>query len=273
MSDRITPPLLVTGGTGTLGRLVVPRLRAAGCDLRVLSRGRHDGSDGLAFVTGDLGTGAGVADAVAGIDVVVHLAGSSRGDDVKARHLAAAAATAGVRHLVTISVVGADRVPMTGRVDRALFGYYGAKLGAERAVAGSGVPWTTLRATQFHELMATTARQMAKLPVLPVPSGFQVQPVAAVEVADLLATLALGPPSGLVPDIAGPHVYPMGDLFRSYLSSVGKRRALVPVRFPGRAARALRHGANLAPGRAVGRRSWEDHLAAGAAAPSTVGAG
>jgi|SoiMethySBSTD1v2_1073268.scaffolds.fasta_scaffold51793_3 uncharacterized protein YbjT (DUF2867 family) len=280
MSDLITPPLLVTGGTGTLGRLVVPRLRAAGCDVRVLSRGRHEASPGLEFVTGDLATGEGVADAVAGTEIVVHLAGSSRGDDVKARHLAAAAAAAGVRHLVTISVVGADRVPMAGLVDRALFGYYGAKLAAERVVAGSGVPWTTLRASQFHELVVATARQLARLPVVPVPAGFQVQPVAAAEVAELLATVALGPPSGLVPDIAGPRAYPMGEVVRDYLSSVGKRRALVPVRFPGLAARALRHGANLAPGRAVGRRTWEDHLAARAAArpagavePSTAGAG
>ncbi|MGN9909340.1 SDR family oxidoreductase [Phytohabitans sp. LJ34] len=101
----------------------------------------------------------------------------STSDDLKARELVRAASGAGVRHLVYISVVGADRVPVTSRADRTMFGYYAAKLGGERVVAESGIPWTTLRATQFHDLMLRTAAQMAKLPVLPVPSGMRVQPV------------------------------------------------------------------------------------------------
>src|SRR4030095_10889238 len=109
----------------------------------------HAREDGVDFVTGDLATGDGVEAAVRGTQIVVHIAGTSSGDDVKARHLMPAAARAGVRHVVYISVVGADRVPMASGIDRALFGYFGSKLGAERVVAESGVPWTTLRATQF----------------------------------------------------------------------------------------------------------------------------
>jgi uncharacterized protein YbjT (DUF2867 family) len=103
---------------------------------------------------------------------------------------------------------------------------------------------------------------MSKLPVVPVPTGARFQPVAADEVAERLAELALGDPAGLVPDIAGPRIYPMRDLIRGYLRASGKHRALVPLRLPGRAARAFRDGANLAPDHAVGRRSWEDFLAA-----------
>jgi len=171
-----------------------------------------------------------------------------------------AATAAGVRHIVLISVVGADRVPQDSRVDRALFGYFGSKLAAERVVSGSGIPWTTLRAAQFHDLLATTAGQMAKLPVVPVPSGFRFQPVEAGEVAARLAELALGAPSGLVPDIAGPRVYGMDELVRSYLRAEGRRRPLVPVRLPGRAARAFRAGANLPVDGMVGRRTWEEFL-------------
>src|SRR3954452_23549057 len=200
-------PILVTGGTGTLGRRVVARLQAAGRPVRVLSR--REGRD---VVTGDLTSGEGVDAALDGTEVVVHCAGTNRGDDDKARNLVSPAKRAGVRHLVFISVVGADRIPVVSRIDRAMFGYFAAKLAAERIVEDSGLPWTTLRATQFHDLTLLTVRQMAKLPVIPVPSGFRFQPVDAGEVATRLVELTLGTPSGLVPDLAGPRVYEMAEL-------------------------------------------------------------
>jgi uncharacterized protein YbjT (DUF2867 family) len=256
--DTMGAPILVTGGTGTLGRLVVSRLRDAGRDVRVLSRRSHDGAG---FVTGDLDTGTGIDAAVDGTEIIVHCAGSSKGDEAKTRTLVRAASRSGAPHLVFISVVGADRIPMASGVDRAMFGYFGAKLAAERVVADSGLPWTTLRATQFHDLILTMARAMAKLPVIPVPAGSRFQPVDADEVAARMVQLALGSPAGLVPDIAGPRVYTTAELVRSYLSARGQRRLMVPVLLPGKAARAVRDGANLARDRAVGHRTWEDFLA------------
>ena len=252
--------ILVTGGTGTLGRLVVPRLRDAGGKVRVLSRRAREAADGVEFVPGDLDTGEGIDAAVAGTEVIVHCAGSQKGDGDKARTLVRAASRAGAPHLVNISVVGADRIPVASRVDRAMFGYFGAKLDAERVIADSGLPWTTLRATQFYDLLLMVARPMARLPVIPVQAGVKFQPVDAAEVAARLAELALGPQAGLVPDLAGPRVYPMAELLRGYLRAAGKRRPLVPVWLPGQAARAVRAGANLAPDRAVGHRTWEDFV-------------
>ncbi len=260
----MTARVLVTGGTGTLGRQVVPRLQAAGCDVRVLSRRAHDAADGIEYVTGDLLTGEGVPAAVDGAAIIVNCAGSNKGDDEAAGNLvraASAASGSAVRHLVHISVIGADRVPLVSGVDRAMFGYFGTKLAAERIVADSGLPWTTLRAAQFHDLILMVAQQLAKLPVLPVPAGFRFQPVDAGDVAVRLVELALDSPAGLVPDLAGPRVYPAGDLLRSYLRARGKHRPMVPVRLPGAAARAFRAGVNLAPDRAVGARTWEDFLA------------
>lgn len=254
-------PVLVTGGTGTLGRHVVPLLRDAGCPVRVLSRHRHESRDGVEFRVGDLGTGEGVDGAVDGVGTIVHCAGSAKGDDDKARNLVRAASRAGVAHLVHISVVGADRIPVVSRLDRAMYGYFASKRAAEKVVAESGVPWTTLRATQFHDLVLMVATQLAKLPVIPVLAGVRFQPVDAGEVASRLVELALGRPAGLVPDIAGPRAYGMDELVRSYLRATGRHRLLLPMRQPGGAARALRAGANLAPERAVGRRTWEEFLA------------
>jgi uncharacterized protein YbjT (DUF2867 family) len=255
---------LVTGGTGTLGRLVVGRLREAGCEVRVLSRRGGEsgkGGQGIERVTGDLATGEGIDAAVERSEIIVHCAGSAKGDEEKARHLVGAAARAGVKHLVYISVVGADRIPVVSGIDRAMFGYFAAKRGAELAVAESGVPWTTLRATQFHDLTLTTVQQMAGLPVIPVPAGFQFQPIDTREVAARLVELAMGTAAGLVLDIAGPRVYEMAELVRSYLRATQRRRQIIPVWLPGKAARAFRDGANLAPDRAVGERTWEQFLA------------
>jgi uncharacterized protein YbjT (DUF2867 family) len=257
----IATTTLVTGGTGTLGRHVVPRLLEAGHQVRVLSRRTQEAAEGVEYVAGDLDDGKGVEAAIRGIRTVVHLAGTQKGDDVKTRHLVDAAAASGVEHLVYISVVGADRIPVLTGVDRAMFGYVAAKRAAERVIEASGLPWTTLRATQFHDLVLTTARGMAKLPVVPMPSGFQLQPIDAREVGERIVELAQGQPAGLVPDLAGPRVYGMDELVQSYLRAVGKHRLMMRVRLPGRAAAAFRAGGNLAPDRAVGRRTWEAFLA------------
>ena len=253
----VTGPFLLTGGTGTLGRLVEPLLRQAGAPVRILSRRPRERAD---VVVGDLVTGAGLDAALAGVATVVHCAGTAKGDQEKARRLVRAASGAGVEHLVFISVVGCDQVPIVSGVDRAIFGYYAAKLAAEKVIASSGLAWTTLRATQFYDLVLTIATQLARLPVMPVPA-MRYQPIDTGEVAARLAELALGPPAGLVPDLGGPRVYELAELVRGYLSASHRHRRILPVRLPGRAARAARGGALLAPGRAVGHRTWEEFLA------------
>ena len=126
-----------------------------------------------------------------------------------------------------------------------------SKRAAEQIVADSGLPWTTLRATQFHDLRLKVAQGMAKLPVIPVPCGFRFQPVDTGEVAARLVELALGAPAGLVPDIAGPRGT-RWPTCSALPAGRRKHRLIVPVRLPGKAARAFRDGANLAPDRAVG---------------------
>lgn len=245
--------ILVTGGTGTLGRLVTPMVLDAGYKVRVLSRSSRDAAAGIEYVTGDLLAGEGIESAVDGAELVLHLAGGQKGDDVATRNLVKAATRAAVQHLVYISVIGADRVPLA---------WLKSKMAAEQAVAGSGVPWTTLRAAQFHTLTLTMVRGMAKLPVVPIPGGLRLQPVDARDVAARLVELVHGAPAGLVPDLTGPKVYALGDLIRGYLKATGKHRLTMPIRIPGKAGRSYRAGENLTlEGATVAQRSWEEFLA------------
>ncbi|MGW2560775.1 SDR family oxidoreductase [Streptomyces sp. NPDC001514] len=237
--------MLVTGGTGTLGRHVVARLGELGHDVRVLSR--HSAAYPV-----DLRDGAGLDAAVAGVDVVVHCASTrTGGDEQAATNLVAAAKRAGVGHLVLISIVGVDRVPL---------GYYATKLRVEKIIEGSGIGWTVLRTTQFHDLVFTILHSAAKLPLMPVASGVRIQPVETAEVAARLAELAAGTPAGRVADMGGPEVRTLSELARLYLRATGRRRVLVPLWVPGRTFRALQRGLNLAPDQAVGKRTFEDFL-------------
>ncbi|WP_133916335.1 SDR family oxidoreductase [Streptomyces sp. NBC_00582] len=240
--------ILVTGGTGTLGRLVTERLRADGHEVRVLSRHSRPYAVDLREGGPELDT------ALAGVDTVVHCASTPRGGDEKAAaRLIAAAREAGVRHLVYISIVGVDRVP---------FGYYRAKLAVEELVAASGLGWTVLRATQFHDLLLQLFEALARVPVLVLPAGVSDQPVEVAEVAGRLAELAVGEPAGRVEDMAGPEVRTLESLARAYLTASGKRRRVVNVPLFGAAYRAFRAGGHLAPERAVGKGTFEQYLAA-----------
>jgi len=241
--------VLVTGGTGTLGRPVVEHLRQAGHSVRPLSRHPDPGDPDAVAV--DLRTGAGLGRALEGVDAVVHCATTPTGGDVEsATHLLREVRASGAANLVYVSIVGVDRVPL---------GYYKDKLLIEQALEGSGLGWTVLRATQFHSLVRRICAGAARSPLMPFPD-LDVQPIDSAEVASRLALLAGADPAGRVPDMGGPRVESFRDLARTYLDSQGLRRRLVPVRLPGRAFAAYRAGGHLAPGRRVGRVTFAEYL-------------
>ncbi|WP_349904159.1 SDR family oxidoreductase [Parafrigoribacterium humi] len=246
-------PILVTGGTGTIGSRVVPILRAAGADIRILSRHPRADEPGIEQVEGNTVTGNGLASALNGVDTVLHLAGGAKGDDIAARTLANAARSAGIGHLILISVVGADRMPI---------GYFRTKATAERAIAESGVQWTVMRAAQLHEFVFPVVKGLARMPLTPVPRGLRFEPVHVDEVAARLAELTLAGPAGHVDDIVGPEVLDIPQMLATYSDLFGHRHPMLPIRLPGAIGRAYRAGENLAgPSAQRGVRSWAEFLA------------
>jgi uncharacterized protein YbjT (DUF2867 family) len=246
----VNETILVTGGTGTLGRVVAERLLGEGREVRVLSRREAPDRTPYAWRTGDLRTGAGIAAATEGVDTIVHCATGATGGGDAATTRKLLDVTRGA-HLVYISIVGIDKIH---------FSYYNAKLAVERLIEDSGLPWTILRTTQFHDLVAAITKAQLRLPVTFTLKG-RVQPIDVREVADRLVELALGRPSGRVPDMGGPEVRDFRDLARAYLAGVGRSRPVVAVSLPGKAARAFRAGGNLTPGNAVGKVTFEQYLA------------
>jgi uncharacterized protein YbjT (DUF2867 family) len=241
--------ILVTGGTAQLGRPTVAALRAHGRDVRVLSRGNSPG-----VLSGDLLTGRGIGRALSGVDTVVHLASTGSARDVAAtRLLSTFARTAGVGHLVYVSIVGVADIPLP---------YYLGKLEAEQVVVDSGIPHSILRATQFHSFVDGLFRaQQRILPVTLVP-GFSFQPIAVEEVAERVAGLATADPSGRAPDIGGPEVLSGRELALRWKAASGSRRPLAPLRIPGRTAAGFAAGHNLVPGPPFGRATFDEYLAA-----------
>jgi uncharacterized protein YbjT (DUF2867 family) len=242
--------VLVTGGTGTLGTKLVPRLQADGHTVRILSR--RPGGSGV--VQGDLRTGAGLSAAVDGVDVIAHCASSpfrhTKDTDVDGTRRLVEAIGPARPHLVYVSIVGVDRIP---------FGYYRQKFATEQVIAESDVPWTILRATQFPELLDDAFSRMKG--ALVAMRGIRFQLLAADECAARLAALVDGAPAGRVDDMGGPEVRSMADLARGYRRVRGWRRPILPLPAPGKAGRAFKAGYNLAPDHTDGTLTWEQWLA------------
>lgn len=254
MAERV----LVTGGAGRLGQWVVRGLLARGAAVRVLGRRERpaDVPAGAEYARADLVSGAGLDAALEGVSRVVHLASSPRqpNEDIQAAgHLWAAARRAEVVHLLYISIVGID--------DMQAYPYYAAKLAVERSLKASGLPFSILRATQFHDFVRSLLRMGERGPLLLLPAGVRLQPVETAAVAERTVDAVLGAPARQLPDLAGPEVRSLASLGRAYLRATGQRRVVLPLPLALPAARVWQRG--RATSRAAQRigRSWEDWLA------------
>jgi uncharacterized protein YbjT (DUF2867 family) len=233
--------IAIAGGTGTVGAEASRALEARGHVVRILSR--HAPEHPV-----DLRDGSGLPAALDGVDVVVHAANGNRTVlvDGTAR-LLRAAEEAGVGHFVGVSIVGIDRVG--GR-------YYKAKLAQEELIQRSGVPWTIVRATQFHPFLAGVFAKSAKLGIVPCLE-FPVQPVDPREVGRVLAETAEAEPAMAITQFAGPEVLSGCELARRWRRRTGSRA--LPVRLP--VTRALRSGGLTSPDARRGSVTFDAWLA------------
>ncbi|MFK0173476.1 SDR family oxidoreductase [Streptomyces sp. NPDC090306] len=224
----------VAGGTGLVGKLVVEAVRDTGAEPVVLAR-----AAGV-----DLTTGQGLDRSLTGVERVIdvsNIATMSRSRsaaffEAATSRLLRAGETAGVTHHVALSIVGVDRVDL---------GYYAGKRRQEDLVRAGQVPYSVLRATQFHEFAAQVLARGG--PFVPVPRML-CRPVAAAEVARALVDLALAEPVGAAPELAGPEEREMVGMVRQLQRARGGRRPVVPVRLPGRVGGQLVGGALLPDG-------------------------
>src|SRR4051812_15854695 len=208
--------IVVIGGTGLIGSRTVAILRQ-GCHSVVAASPQT----GINTITGE-----GLKEAMAGTQVVVDLANSPSFEDkavleffeTSGRNLLPAEAAAGVRHHVALSIVGTDRTPDNG--------YFRAKVAQEKLVEASGIPYTIIRATQFLEFLGTIANSSADGNMIRISHGL-FQPIAADDVAAIVADVALAKPRNGVVEIAGPERAPFYEIIARYLKAVGDPREVV----------------------------------------------
>ncbi len=208
--------IVVIGGTGLIGSKSVPILRQGGNTVVAASP-----NTGVNAITGE-----GLKEAMAGTQVVIDLANSPSFEDkavleffeTSGRNLLAAEAAAGVRHHVALSIVGIDRSPDNG--------YFRAKVAQEKLIKTSSIPYTIIRSTQFLEFLGPIASASADGNKVRLSPGL-FQPIAADDVAAIVADVALAPPRNGIVEIAGPERAPFNEIVARYLKAVGDPRAVV----------------------------------------------
>lgn len=250
--------ILITGGAGGLGRELTPRLQTAGHLVQIMSRRPQPANltPGLVWAQADIETGAGLAEAVTGTEVIIHCASSparrtKEVDVMGTQKLIDAARIAGVKHFIYVSIVGIDRIP---------YAYYQHKLAAEGVVQAGGVPYSILRATQFHSLIDYALRQVAKFPLALTFTDFKFQTIDTGEVAVRLCAIAAAPSGGRLPDMGGPEVMTLKEMARLWSAVQAKPYRLLRLPMPGKIAHGFRNGYNTCPDHRDGQITWAEWL-------------
>ena len=251
--------ILVTGGTGKLGRQIVRQLCYQGLDVGILTtRANIDLSSGAKVYVGDLIDRASLSRAVEDASVVIHCA-SNPGDphtvDLEGtKNLLQSLDRLRVQNFIYVSIAG---------VDKADYPYYRIKSDVEKIVRDSGVPWSVLRATQFHDLvLERLIKPFDRGDGMPltIPAGMRFQTIDIRDVANRLQKLALGEASGSTTTIGGPEILTIEKMARTYLQVLGRKEDVEPQLLTSEFYNLFRSGININPEWSAGTITWETYL-------------
>jgi Predicted nucleoside-diphosphate-sugar epimerases len=256
--------VLVTGASGALGGSVVLRLLSERRSVRVLShRASPTAPQGVHVYKGDLATGAGLQEAVTGVDGIIHCASNARDNERFAADITgtrtlleavkAANSAEKLPRIVYISFVGVDKIDAP---------YYKAKLQCEQLIEESGLPYSILRATEFHGLVVDLIKKLGigTQREVRIPEGLRFQSVDHNEVAARLCKLLREGTEGHVPDMGGPEILTFEQMIQTYLRVLGKQAMVRPEPLPGIPYTAYSSGLNLTPDHRDGRVNWQSYL-------------
>lgn len=257
--------ICVAGGTGQVGREVVQQALAQGHAVAVLSRnpppeGTATDADGATYFRGDVTTGEGLLESLAGADVVIDCLEGQSGEALRqfaagGALLMSAALEAGVSKAVLLSIVNCDQTS---------YGFYRSKADKERVYGRTALETATVRATQFHSLVARLFSAGSRVGLVPVVRGARLQTISPGDVAAALLEEALAPASGQehrLRTIGGPEVLDMKSMAQTWKRLTGAKGLVAPLPLPGAMGTFLREGRNLVPGEAYGRETLEAWLA------------
>lgn len=223
--------ILITGGTGNLGKSLLAVLKQE--KISFTTGGRNNRSLETNFVTMDLLKNEGVEDAVKDKTIIFHLATDLKKDTILTENLIKAIGKNQGVHLIYISIVGIDKVPM---------GYYKQKLASEQAVIRSGIPYTILRATQFHQFAEQIITTLLKFPVGILPKRIISQPIQTEIVARELYRLSLQQPKNITYEIGGSEIKSLEEMAREWQEETGKKRFVINLPIWGELGKSLRYG-------------------------------
>ncbi len=250
--------ILVTGGTGALGRDIVARLAQTSHTIRITSRQAKPTEAKMEWSQVDFETQTDFSDTLRDVDVIVHCMSNSmrseKADVLGTQRFLADVRRTTIKNFIYISIVGADRIP---------YSYYQHKVMIEKAVQESGVPYSIVRAAQFHgflDMLLNLTKNLWWLPILPLPMNWQFQTIDTREVAAYLMPFIDGSATGKIDNVAGPQVMHLGDMARAWQAAQGLHKPQVHLPIPGGMAQGFVKGENTAPDKAYGSITWADYL-------------
>ncbi|QMU30811.1 SDR family oxidoreductase [Adhaeribacter radiodurans] len=250
--------ILVTGGTGTLGKRVVEYLlNNEDLQIYVLTSKENPGLPAQCqTITGNLAANTNLKTALNDIEIVIHCASNPRNPqkvDVEGtNNLLNALNRSKINHFIFISIVGVDKTD---------YSYYQAKFKVEKMIKESGVPFSILRTTQFHNLVLNIIHSLEQSQShIVVPSGLQFQSVAVQEVADRLGALVKENPAGLLPDMVGPEVLTFEEMVKIYLNNQGQNKEVKLLPLEGERINLFRSEVNISSSEIKGTIRWKQFL-------------